>query len=982
MKNIDKIKSLLVLLFFLPSLLMAQTYPFILPATVTAELNVETTNTEDFKNTLLGYNIEGFNTNLQKDFIRLVDPITIRFPHGVWANFYEWQDDTYQQDSYDNGTHQATLDIYVDRIKGHIGGIAALNKERVDAGRKGFDMMWTYSINFDDGASSVARAKKDIALGLEVKDIELGNEHFWKNQRSNRTATEADYLREAKAVSAALKDEFPDIRVSIPLSWRHAQAGTTINHAAYNAAIADDGSYFDALSIHKYLGADPDQPGESNSAYEALLTAKLELAEDVNWVRDNYGPGKPIWLTEWGVSAGSDVHGAACLGMADAYLYMAENQQVFDRANWFSFNRVLNAMVVVGSNREPVYPLQKRGYLSTYEILHSVLKDATLLKSNVSSSAQLTTTRGSVNAVNARAVTKDGNTTVIAINLSDKPVEFTLKFDNIVYGGSFKHEALKFDNVGVIDPIDFYSNPLTLVKSGSGTITLPPLSISKITEVTLDPTVKFIPGTIEAEDYKSGGEGVGYSDTTLGNSLNASSFADGVDVGIFNSTTYVGGTQTGEWLKYDVNVLQDGDYDVEFLYAAATAGSISLEIDDIGIFKNHELQSTPNNGADFQLSPKVSIDLAQGQHNLKIKVEKGGFNLDKMNFIYVVPPPAPSFVSPANGAIILPGSDIEVEASTTLGSSEIKSMELFINDVSVRLLNTGPFKWGYAGLGDTLLENIAEGDYTLKLVLTNVRDNTSETVIVVNSQAGVTQPFSGALHQVPGKIEVEDYDLGGEGFAYHDSSLGNDTSGYRTENDVDLTTGGSGIVSNALSGGEYTRYSINVTESGSYHMLVNYKTSSSTSKPFAAALLPIDLSSSRTLFSQAAGSTTSGIIHTGGTYKDYVSINFDLDAGFWVLELQIPNGGAGPNYDYVTLVREGTLGVEDDVLLTKQLVLYPMPSNTGIFNLSESTSWEVYSMLGVKVMQGEGVLVDISKFPKGMYILRTEKGISKRLFFQ
>lgn len=165
-------------------------------------------------------------------------------------------------------------------------------------------------------------------------------------------------------------------------------------------------------------------------------------------------------------------------------------------------------------------------------------------------------------------------------------------------------------------------------------------------------------------------------------------------------------------------------------------------------------------------------------------------------------------------------------------------------------------------------------------------------------------------------------------------------------------------------------------------MLVNYRTYANSSKSFSAALLPIDLSSSRTLFSQAAGSTTSGIINTGGTYKDYVSENFDLAAGFWVLELQIPTGGAGPNYDYVTLVKDGVLDVDDDVLLAKQLVVYPMPSSTGIFNLSENTSWEVYSMLGVKVMQGEGVLVDISNFSKGMYILRTEKGVSRRLFFQ
>lgn len=479
--------SIVIGLLFMSSLATSQTYPFTLPATITASINVETNNQEVFKNTLLGYNIEGFNTTLQKDFIRLVDPVTIRFPHGVWANFYKWQTDGYQNDSYDNGTHETVLATYVTSVKGHIGGIASLNKEKTDAGKKGFDMMWTYAINFDDGASCVARAKKDIGLGLEVKDIELGNEHFWTNQRALRTATAADYKREATAVSAALKAEFPNVRVSIPLGWRRNQAG-------YNTSIIGDGNYFDAVTIHKYLGADPDVPGESNTAYSALLTAKLELANDVNWIRNNYAPGKPVWLTEWGVSAGSNVHGAACLGMADAYLFMSENQQIFDRANWFSFNRVLNAMVVVGSNREPVYPLQKRGYLSTYEILHNVLKDATMLKGTVTSSAKLTTaTLGSVNAVNARVVTKDGKTTAIAINLTDKPVAFELKFDNVVYTNNFKHEALVFSNLGVVSAIDFYSNPLVLIKEGTGTITLPPLSISKISDIATN---------LSVEDYK------------------------------------------------------------------------------------------------------------------------------------------------------------------------------------------------------------------------------------------------------------------------------------------------------------------------------------------------------------------------------------------------------------------------------------------------------------------------------------------------
>lgn len=474
---INKSVALCFLFSLVTHISNAQEYPFNLPSTITASLDVNTSEKEAFNNKLIGYNIEGFDTRTQKDFLELVNPVTIRFPHGVWANFYEWETDGYQQDSYDNRNHQAVLNNFVKFIKGHIKGIAELNTRKKNrTGGKGYDMMWTYTINFDDGASSVARAKKDIGLGLEVKAIELGNEHFWKGQRALRTETPEMYLAAASEVSSALKTEFPNIKLSLPLSWRRS-------HEDYNNTIKGDGNFFDAITIHKYLGADPDVPGESNNAYSALLTAKLELAEDVNWVR-NFAPGKPVWLTEWGVSAGSNVHGGACLGMADVFMFMAENQDIYERANWFSFNRVLNAMVVVDSKRQTVYPLQKRGYLSTYEIIQDVYRDAIMLQSTITSSSMLTVSRGSVNAVNARATTNEaGETKVIAVNLTDKSVAFKLKFDGSNYSENFKHEALVFDNLGLVANVPYESNQLQVVKEGSGAIVLPPLSVSKISQI-------------------------------------------------------------------------------------------------------------------------------------------------------------------------------------------------------------------------------------------------------------------------------------------------------------------------------------------------------------------------------------------------------------------------------------------------------------------------------------------------------------------
>ncbi|MEB3339438.1 carbohydrate-binding protein, partial [Okeania sp.] len=67
---------------------------------------------------------------------------------------------------------------------------------------------------------------------------------------------------------------------------------------------------------------------------------------------------------------------------------------------------------------------------------------------------------------------------------------------------------------------------------------------------------------IEAENYKPGGEGVAYHDTTSGNSGNKYRSED-VDI---QTTSDVGGgynvgwINPGEWLTYDVQIPEAGDY--------------------------------------------------------------------------------------------------------------------------------------------------------------------------------------------------------------------------------------------------------------------------------------------------------------------------------------------------------------------------------------------------------------------------------------
>ncbi|SHN30707.1 carbohydrate-binding protein [Chitinophaga sp. CF418] len=78
-------------------------------------------------------------------------------------------------------------------------------------------------------------------------------------------------------------------------------------------------------------------------------------------------------------------------------------------------------------------------------------------------------------------------------------------------------------------------------------------------------------------------------------------------------------------------------------------------------------------------------------------------------------------------------------------------------------------------------------------------------------------PAGTAPRAIPGKIEIEDFDSGGEGIAYHDESTANQGNQYRTNEGVDLencSEGGYNI--GYVSNGEWLEYSVNVTIPGKY----------------------------------------------------------------------------------------------------------------------------------------------------------------------
>ncbi|HUR36011.1 MAG TPA: carbohydrate-binding protein [Vicinamibacterales bacterium] len=89
---------------------------------------------------------------------------------------------------------------------------------------------------------------------------------------------------------------------------------------------------------------------------------------------------------------------------------------------------------------------------------------------------------------------------------------------------------------------------------------------------------------------------------------------------------------------------------------------------------------------------------------------------------------------------------------------------------------------------------------------------------VPSSQPGTvsTTPFNGAPAALPGTVQVEDFDNGGEGLAYHDIDASNSGSAYRqTGVDIENASGG-GYNVGWVAAGEWLSYTVNVSTAGSY----------------------------------------------------------------------------------------------------------------------------------------------------------------------
>ncbi len=148
--------------------------------------------------------------------------------------------------------------------------------------------------------------------------------------------------------------------------------------------------------------------------------------------------------------------------------------------------------------------------------------------------------------------------------------------------------------------------------------------------VTLEP--HSIPGTIEAEDYDTGCPGDAYYDSDDINQGGRYRPNEGVDIDICSEGGYtLGWTQAGEWVAYTVSISKPATYQVSF-YVATTSDDSKIHLECDGDNKTGIVSIPNTKGFQSWDVVKKNIKLEAGKHILKLVIDGGPLNIDKMVF--------------------------------------------------------------------------------------------------------------------------------------------------------------------------------------------------------------------------------------------------------------------------------------------------------------------------------------------------------------
>src|SRR5579863_8082815 len=144
-----------------------------------------------------------------------------------------------------------------------------------------------------------------------------------------------------------------------------------------------------------------------------------------------------------------------------------------------------------------------------------------------------------------------------------------------------------------------------------------------------------IPGTVLAENYDSGGQGVSYN-VTSSNGTDNGYRPQGVDLETATAPATgndLGWSAAGQWFKYTVNVSTAGTYKVSFLVASESAISDGFHISNSSGTNLSGSVAVPDTGGwQTWTTVTANVTLPAGTQTLTLEEDVAGWNIDSFVF--------------------------------------------------------------------------------------------------------------------------------------------------------------------------------------------------------------------------------------------------------------------------------------------------------------------------------------------------------------
>lgn len=318
--------------------------------------------------------------------------------------------------------------------------------------------------------------------------------------------------------------------------------------------------------------------------------------------------------------------------------------------------------------------------------------------------------------------------------------------------------------------------------------------------------------------------------------------------------------------------------------------------------------------------------------------------------------PVVALLSPAKDTLVAMGRKIRLLAEAKDSDGKINFVNFLANNILIQKSTTTPYVVDWTPNQAGSFGIIAEAF-----------DNANESTrsVVKSVQVIEQKPYPGLSHIVPGLIEAEDYDTGGDNISFHDKDVINQGGVYRSDA-VDImkkTEGTNAYFISWTDMGEWLEYTIDVTKA--MKMDIN--------------LLVANIAGGGEVHLELNDKPLTNHVVIGSTGGDqqFKTVSFKdiyLQSGIQKLKVFIDKGGI--NIDYIE-ARERVVTSAEDLIQLKGNFLYPNPASDKVrINMNSNSKMvvRIVSLNGqlvrlVQLLPENENSISVSDLSKGIYVV-------------